>query len=339
MPKVVHVVTTRRFAGVERYVADVAAETASRGWKVVVVGGNPDAMKRALAGAASWLPGGDVRETLVSLSRLGRVDVCHAHMTKAEAIALATRPFHRAPVVATRHFAQPRGRSRSGRLLAPWIGKRLARQIAVSEYVARSLEAPPDAIIPNAVRRRSLLWQPDSRVVLVLQRLEPEKDTTTALRAWAESGLAEEGWTLRVVGDGSRRSFLEQWVAEHAVPAVEFAGWSDDPDAELARAAVMFTPAPTEPGGLAVLEAMSAGIPVLAAASGGHCESIGRVEGAPGFSPGDASAAAAGLRALADDSTRAELSRRVRAAAAERITPSEHIDRLLDEYRLAGART
>ncbi len=51
-----HVVTTRRFAGVERYVVDVAAETASHGWEVVVVGGNPDAMRRELGGTAGGFP-------------------------------------------------------------------------------------------------------------------------------------------------------------------------------------------------------------------------------------------------------------------------------------------
>lgn len=338
MPKLVHVVATRSFAGAERYVVDVAVETASRGWDVSVVGGDAVAMERALDGAAQWLPGGSVPAALVSLARLGRVDVCHVHMTKAETLGLAARALHRAPVVATRHFAQPRGGSPAGALLAPWIGRRLARQIAVSEYVARSLEAEPDAVIPNAVRPRPLLWRPESRTVLILQRLEPEKDTLTALRAWAEAGLVEEGWTLRIVGDGSRREMLERWAVEHGLAAVEFAGWSDDPDAELARAGIFFTSAPAEPGGLAVLEAMSAGLPVLATAAGGHLESIGRVEGAPSFAPGDAAAAASGLRILADDAARAGLSRRARESALARITLPEHVNRLLEEYRLAGAR-
>ncbi len=337
MPKVVHIVTTRRFAGVERYVVDVAVETASRGWEVVVVGGDPVSMQRELDAAVRWLPGGNPREVVLSLPRLGRVSVCHAHMTKAEVLGLATRALHRAPVVATRHFAHPRGRSTVGRLLAPSIGKRLARQIAVSEYVARQLESPPQAVIPNAVRPRPLLWRPESRVVLVLQRLEPEKDTLTALRAWARSRLADDGWMLRIVGDGSERQLLERWVAKQAVPAVEFGGWSEGPDVELTRAGVLLTPAPAEPGGMVVLEAMSAGVPVVAAAAGGHLETIGRVEGAPGFPPGDATAAAASLRALADDSTRSELSRRVRATFLERITLAEHVDRLIEEYRLAGA--
>ena len=44
----------------------------------------------------------------------GRRDVCHAHMTLAEAVPWRV-PVHRAPVLATRHFAARRGTSRSGR--------------------------------------------------------------------------------------------------------------------------------------------------------------------------------------------------------------------------------
>lgn len=337
MPRVVHVVSTRRFAGVEHYITDVAVETASRGWDVVVVGGNPQAMRHALGESSRWLPGRSPAETLVSLLRLGAVDVCHAHMTKAEALSVWTRPFHRAPVVATRHFAEHRGKTLLGRTLGPSIAARLARQIAVSDYVASTLEAPPDVVIPNAVRPRSLLWRLESRIVVTLQRLEPEKDTLTALKAWRESGLACEGWTLRIVGDGSERLFLEQWVADNSVAGVEFAGWSYDPESELAEAGFLFASAGSEPGGLAVLEAMSAGVPVVAAAAGGHLETIGKVGRAPGFAPGDIFGAAECLRALTDDALRRELSAAVLAAASARITLPEHVDRLIHEYRSAGA--
>lgn len=337
MPRVVHVVVTRRFAGVERYIAEVAAETAGRGWDVVVIGGNPELMHRPLAAKARWLPGANATEALASLARAGRADVCHAHMTKAETLALLARPLHGAPVIATRHFAEPRGKTRLGGLLAPWITRRLARQIAVSEYVAREIEAPPDVVIPNAVHERPLLWRSESRVVLVLQRLEPEKDTLTALRAWHLSGLGGAGWTMRIAGDGHELPMLEQWVAEHDVSAVEFVGWVDDPDQELSRAGILLAPALAEPGGVAVLEAMSAGVPVVATGAGGHLETIGRVEGAPSFPAGDAAHAASCLRSLTDDALRRVLSQRVRVAARARIVLSEHIDRLLDEYHRACA--
>lgn len=337
MPNVVHVVTTARFAGVERYVADVAVETAAQGWTVTVVGGDPVAMPRALGASARWLPGGGPARALLSLARAGRADVCHAHMTVAEAVSLAARPLHRAPVVATRHFAAPRGRSLLGRVGAPWIAKRLARQLAVSTFAANKLETPPDVVLQNAVRPRDLLWRPESRVVLVLQRLEPEKDTLTALRAWAESGLAAAGWTLCVVGDGSERPMLERFVGENAVEGVSFPGWSHDPDAELAKAGMLIAPGSRDSSALAVLEAMAAGVPVIAAAAGGHLETIGLVPGAQLFTPGNAAGLAATLRRFADDDARAELSRNVRTAALGRLSLEQHVAHLLEEYRVARA--
>ena len=333
MPSVVHVVTTRYFAGVERYVSETARETASRGWEVAVVGGDPARMSAAVGDAVRWLPGATAAEALASLARLGPRDVCHAHLTIAEAVAVAGRPLHRAPVVSTRHMAAPRGSSHAGRLLAPWIGRNLARQIAVSDFVAQRVERRPDAVVPNGVAPSPSLWNASSRVVLVLQRLEPEKHTLTALRAWRSSGLASDGWQLRVVGDGAERGSLEAWVRSERVAAVEFSGWTADVGSEFAGAGMLLAPAPAEPFGLVVVEAMAAGVPVVACAGGGHLETVGRLAGPVTFPPGDAKAAADALRSLLPENTRAALSRRGRALVSRELTLARHVDRLLAEYR------
>ena len=57
MPRVFHIVATNRFAGVERYVSDTAAETARRGWGVAVVGGDATRMTEALGASVRWAPG------------------------------------------------------------------------------------------------------------------------------------------------------------------------------------------------------------------------------------------------------------------------------------------
>src|SRR4051794_559467 len=109
MPRVVHVVTTSKFAGVERYVCTTANETVSRGWETTVIGGSPELVPPALERDVRWLPGSTAAEVLRSLRQLGNQDICHAHMTLAEALAVMGRPLYRAPVVSTRHFAAVRG--------------------------------------------------------------------------------------------------------------------------------------------------------------------------------------------------------------------------------------
>ena len=333
MPSVVHVVATANFAGVERYVSDVARETACRGWDVAVVGGHPEHMPVKLGSAAAWLPGATALQVLRSLHRVGRRDVCHAHMTLAETVAVAARPVHRAPIVATRHFAAPRGASRGGRFLSPWIARGLSRQIAVSDYVASRVERRPDAVIPNGTPPSACLWRSSSRTVLVLQRLEPEKDTITALRAWKASRLVEEGWVMRVVGDGSERSALEAWATSEGVEGVTFVGWVPSAHDELASAGVLLAPALSEPFGLAVVEAMAAGVPVAASAAGGHLETVGRVDSPALFSPRDHIAAASALRLLRDGDVRISQSRGGRELVEAELTTARHVDRLLVAYR------
>jgi len=334
MPRVVHVITTANFAGAERYVSDVARETATRGWESTVVGGAPERMQAALGRTVRWLPGAGPAQSLHSISRIGPQDVCHAHMTVAEAIAVAARPWHRAPVVSTRHFARHRGASLPGRLLAPWIASRLASEIAVSDFVARQLERPPAAVITNGVPPSPVLWQRSNRVVLVLQRLEREKDTFTALRAWHETRLVDEGWSLRIVGEGSERSILEAWAAAQDIRGVHFAGWAESVTEEHARAAILFAPATAEPFGLAVVEAMAAGVPVVASAAGGHLETVGLLPGASLFPAGDVAAAAAAVRSLKCDSVRAAMSELGRQLVMREFTLASHVDALLAAYSL-----
>jgi glycosyltransferase involved in cell wall biosynthesis len=289
-------------------------------------------MRSALHADVRWLPGATAGEALQSLRRAGRQSICHAHMTLAETVAILSSPVHRAPVVSTRHFAARRGSSRLGRVAAPWIARRLARQIAVSEYVATRLERRPDAVVLNGVPPSPLLWTPEHRVVLVLQRLEPEKDTITALEAWRASRLVASGWSLRVVGDGSERRSLQDWASSSGVEGVVFAGWTNDVASELGQAGVVLATTPSEALGLGVIEAMAAGVPVIACGSGGHLESVGRLPEAPLFPAGDAPAAAEALRTLLSDERRAALSVAGRQLVEEQFTSSQQVDRLLAEY-------
>jgi len=205
--------------------------------------------------------------------------------------------------------------------------------VAISDFVGRSIEKAPDAIIKNAVPRSPRLWRSGNRVVLVLQRLEPEKDTITALRAWKASRLADEGWSLRIVGAGSERHKLEAWARSAQLAATSFAGWTAAVTEELAGAGILLAPA--EPFGLAVLEAMAAGVPIVASAAGGHLETVGLLSNPALFPPGDAAAAGTALRSLVSPEIRAAASRASRHLVGTTFTIDRLVDQLLSEYRLA----
>jgi glycosyltransferase involved in cell wall biosynthesis len=334
-----HIVVTDSFGGVERYVSDVANRLAEDSWQPTVVGGNQPAMRAALGDAVRWLPGRNPLEALASVRRAGRQDVCHAHMTYAETVGIAARRAHAAPVVSTRHFAAPRGKTRLGRFAAPWIARNLACEIAISRFVADHLERPPDRVIVNGVPESPALWRRASRIVLVAQRLEPEKDTLTALRAWHRSGLADEGWLLRVVGEGSGRRELEVWARSHGVREVTFTGWLGDMPSEFAQAGMLLASAPAEPFGLTVVEALAAGVPVVAAAGGGHLETVGELSSAWMYPPGDAEAAASAIRALLADDVRDAMSLEGRQLAHTRFALDAHVESLCCEYAAVQSAT
>ncbi len=174
----------------------------------------------------------------------------------------------------------------------------------------------------------------------MLQRLEPEKMPDVGLRAWSLSGLGDHGWRLVIAGSGSVGFDLTTLAEVLGLSeSVELAGHVRDTDALLAGASIFLATAPEEPFGLSVVEAMAHGVPIVAAAGGGHLETVGDVGAL--FPPGDATAAAALLRELAGSAERRRtMGRALRARQQERFSLFRHVDRLERLYRevVAAAR-
>jgi glycosyltransferase involved in cell wall biosynthesis len=328
--RITHVVVTENFAGVERYVSSVAMELSARGHDVRVIGGQREPMEILLQPTVAWASGSTVKHALLALLGGGRRDIVHVHMTKAELVGVVAKVPLRGKLIATRHFARRRGSSAAARALSVVVNRLADRQLAVSQYVASQLETGAAAVLLSGVAASDGAYAADSKLVLVVQRLEPEKETSFALRVWASSGLAGQGWRLRIVGDGTERAELEGAAQRlGADSGVEFAGWVSDVSAELACAALLLATTPVEAFGLSVAEAMAAGVPVVAVAAGGHVETLGPVEGGVLFPRGDVETAAEALRSLAEDpGRRAHISTTQRAWQREHLSIERHVDHL-----------
>ena len=337
--RITHVLGTDGFAGTERYVVEVAGEQARGGHDVAVVGGSATAMVEQLPPAVRWSPGAAPKEALRSLVVGGRRDVVHSHITRADFVALMAAPVTGGRRVSTRHITAPRGYGPLAQRLAPAVRAGLAREIAVSRYVSELITPRPDVVLLNGVRAQPDLDGERQPVVLMAHRLAPEKDTETGLRAWAASELGDRGWRLVIAGDGEDRSQLEALARELGVGgSVDFVGWLTDPAEAFRTASLFLAPASGEPLGLSVLEAMALGLPVVASASGGFLETVGADPGAAVFPPGDAAAAGALLRRLADDHAgRSAYGDRLRALQGTRFTLEQHVDALLGIYAEALA--
>jgi glycosyltransferase involved in cell wall biosynthesis len=287
-------------------------------------------MRATLGNAVPFTPAARTATLTRELRGLS-ADVVHVHMTAAEWAAVLARPRARA-LISTRHFGGRRGKSLGGRAGGGLIRRRLDHQISISEIVASSI-GEPSTHIANGVANRPVGAHGVTNVV-VLQRLEPEKDTALALQAWALSEARRAGWTLDIAGGGSQDAALVALAAELGVSdSVRFMGHVVEPDALLADAGIVLATAPCEPFGLSVVEAMATAAPVVACAGGGHLETVCSVADARTFPPGDARACAAQLDELvADAPARAAYGRELQRRQRELFDIDDHVSRVIELY-------
>lgn len=298
---VVHMVCTDAFAGVERLVLAHAEWAARQGTEVHVIGGAEGAMRGPLVEAgARWVPARTRSEALAGLVSTPRRSILVTHMTEADLLGAMVRRPRALRQVSWRHFASPRGSRAAVRALGAWSARGLAGQVAVSEYVASHVDGAC-VVVRSGVPVRPATDVRRHTTVVIAQRLEPEKDTATAVRAWSHARLPAP-WRLVIAGDGSERQALERLVQRLGVDgSVDFLGYRADVAALLSSAAMAVAPTPREGLGLSAIEAMAAGVPVVASAAGGHLETVGAVAPELLFTPADAASAARVIARLADD--------------------------------------
>ncbi len=194
--------------------------------------------------------------------------------------------------------------------------------IALAARIRAVAPRAPIHVIPNGIaigrlptdaeRRtaRETLGIPDrAQVVAFVGRLSPEKGPEVLLGAARGSGLL-----VLVAGDGPLRGVLE---AEGAGRALRFLGFVPDVGQVLAAADLLALPSRTEGLPMAVLEAMAAGVPVVASAVGSLPEVLGDGAGVL-VPPGDVEALRDALVRLADPGPRHALALAARARVESR---------------------
>lgn len=152
------------------------------------------------------------------------------------------------------------------------------------------------------LREPRLLPHPLPRAGMVA-RLEEHKDQPTLIQAIAllrDQGTNVEAW---LIGEGSRRSALEQLIEQLQLSGqVRLLGMRRDIPSLLGELDLfVFAAKPDEGFGIALAEAMAAGVPIVATDVGACREVL--ADGRCGLlvPPRDAEALAAGIRRLLDD--------------------------------------
>ncbi|GHG28769.1 MULTISPECIES: glycosyltransferase family 4 protein [Streptomyces] len=253
----------------------------------------------------------------------GTFDVVHIHEPTSPSLGLLTCWAAQGPIVATFHTSNPRSRAMLAAypILQPALEKISAR-IAVSEYARRTLveHLGGDAVvIPNGVdvdffagAEPKAEWQGET-LGFIGRIDEPRKGLPVLMKALPRILTERPGARLLVAGRGDE----EEAVA--SLPAgmrsrVEFLGMvSDEDKARLLRSVDVYV-APNTGGesfGIILVEALSAGAPVLAADLDAFAQVLDQGAAGELFANEDADALAdAAIRLLGDGARRAELSAR-----------------------------
>jgi glycosyltransferase involved in cell wall biosynthesis len=144
---------------------------------------------------------------------------------------------------------------------------------------------------------------------------------------------------VAIAGEGRERAALEAEIARLGLrDRVHLTGFRRDVPALLAASDAFCMPSLSEGLPFALLEAGSAGLPVIATRVGGMAELLEHGRTARLVPPGDPAALARELRLLVEDPDGAgATARALRALIAERFGVERMIDRTLEEYAAAAA--
>jgi glycosyltransferase involved in cell wall biosynthesis len=203
------------------------------------------------------------------------------------------------------------------------------RQLALDHGVAKPALL---AVIHNGVHDvpRQLLARPSIRtaqpVIATVARMEAPKDHATLLRALAR--IQDLNWRMRWAGDGPLEAVIRRQAGMLGLtPRIEFLGASTQVETLLAQSHLFVLSSRSEGFPRSILEALRAGLPVVASKVGGVGEAVS--QGNNGFTlpSGDASGMAQSLRLLLESP---DLRGRMGAASRARYESEFTFERMLN---------
>lgn len=203
----------------------------------------------------------------------------------------------------------------------------------------------PVEVVPNPVLVPAVVRAVDDiegNSIGYAGRFVAEKGVQTLVDAFEIVVKHRPGARLVLIGDGPQRPVIEARIAaSHLGERVEITGWltREEADRRLARVAVQAVPSLwEEPFGLAAVEAMVRGTPVVASQTGGLSEVIEQGRTGTLVPPGDPQALASALLGLLEDREAGRrLARDAQVTARERYDPDLFVERIVRIYRRLSA--
>lgn len=272
---------------------------------------------------------------VMRLARAGGARFLHTHGVRANFVGRWAGVLRRLPVITTVHSMIARDYLSSAMRMAATLMDNVTlpltdRVIAVSEAVARDvirrgarkdrvrvvyngITPPPEG--DRGALRRDLGLAPDAFTIFSAARLHPVKGLEYLLRAVALAGDRIPSWRLLIAGDGPLRRELEELTGTLGLSErVRFLGQVPAARRLLPACDLYISPSIMEALGISILEAMSAGVPVVATAVGGVTEFLTDGQNGLLVPPGDPKALGDAAARVAQDR---DLASRLARAAFE----------------------
>ena len=359
MRTVVHFTDSSGFGGAEQSLLNLMAGLKAQSWRPVLMYHTSPGIVPLIEAAARldvelW-PVPRMPDGLLGARRVGafsrelrarQPDVFHAHLTWPLACKfglvgaiLARVPAIVATVQLYVEFPLDLSIFVQQRLIVAGIG----RYVAVSQEVAQRLihklrwPARKVQVIRNCVStadsnpiRNLPTDRADQAVVLTVARLDVQKGHRYLIEAAARVPEAQ----FVLAGDGPMRASLEAQARSLGVERrVRFLGHRDDISDLLADCDVFVLPSLYEGLPLSILEAMSAGKPVIATQIGGTDEAVIAGETGLLIPPADPAALAAAIRTLlADQPLAKRLASAGRARVEQEFSAIKMVQQVIDVY-------
>jgi glycosyltransferase involved in cell wall biosynthesis len=211
---------------------------------------------------------------LYRLLASGRYDIAHAHLVHADwYLAAASLVGGDVPLITSKHNPDPFRRLAAFRLVERACLRRYSAAIAISESLREFTEASTGvrtvtvhyglAVGPGQVPVHH--GQRQTTRLLAVGRLDEQKGFDVAIDAMKLVARTTPRTHLSIAGDGRQRQLLAERITALGLgAAVSLLGTRDDVQELMLNADILVHPARWEGFGLVLLEAMRAGLPIVA---------------------------------------------------------------------------
>jgi glycosyltransferase involved in cell wall biosynthesis len=301
---------------------------------------------------------------LLALLRAEEIDLVHAHLTYSTIWSALASRLTGVASIASLHVAPSATRALRDtvrhrfsvelrdRLMIAMMNRWTTRVIPVSaalgaEYASRGLRKGKTVVVHNGVQlerfrrpreesretlQREFALDGDLPIVATVSVLRPKKGIEVLLEAVRSVPHAR----FLIIGDGPKRAEWETLAGSLGVASrVRWAGFRNDVDALLAGCDLFVHPTLDDALPTVLLEAMAAGLPVVASSVGGIPEIV-----TPGVTgelvpAGDANALARAIHTLLGNEPLLRRMRKDATVQADRFSTAAWMDRLTVVYREA----